>query len=121
VVSLATEITIINNSNRETIMKLNNWEFYVRHAEDIRDGTYVITINDDVLDPDCWPVHSICVVGGYVRNQIALYSSQVYDVPDMMGWTTQQIAEWTQIEPGNSHPQVGHEIMRISVVQGVDF
>ena len=95
-------------------MKLNEWQFYVK-AIDIQDGTYAITINDDVLAPDCWPVHAICIVGGFVHSQVALYSSTVYDMPDMLGWGNIQVAEWTQTEPGNNHPQVGHELMKISM------
>jgi hypothetical protein len=96
-------------------MKLNNWEFYVRHAESIKDGTYAIAITDDCLDADCFPSGVINIVSGVVVSQMLLYHSAVYDLPDMIGYDTTQIAEWTQIEPGNSHPQVSHDIMKLSI------
>lgn len=96
-------------------MKHGRWEFYVKSI-DLQDGTYAITITDDVLDHDCWPVDSICIRDGYVRSQNVLYSSSVYDMPNMVGWGNIQVAEWTQYEPGiTTHPQNAHNIMKLSI------
>lgn len=95
-------------------MEHGEWKFFVK-AIDLQNGVYAITLTDDVLDPDCWPVHSICIEDGFVRTQTVLYNSSVYDIPDMIGWGNIQVAEWTQYEPGNSHPQNEHSIMRLSM------
>jgi len=96
------------------MLRPNEWTFYVRVEEMPDNGFFAITINDDVLDPDCWPIANLIVATGIVVKQIPLYNSAVYDIPNMEGWTTQQVAEWTQIEPGNSHPQVGHNLIHIT-------
>lgn len=96
------------------MLRPNEWSFFVKTEELPVSGFFAITITDDVLDPDCWPIANIVITGGKVSTYMPLFNSAVYDLPDMTGWTAAQVAEWTQIEPGNQHPQVGHEIMWIA-------
>jgi hypothetical protein len=95
-------------------MEQGKWDFFVKFDE-LVDGVYMITITDDVLDADCWPIHYITIKTGIVLKQGCVFNSTVYDMPDMVGWDTTQVAEWTQAEPGNNHPQIGHNIMQLSV------
>ena len=95
-------------------MRPNEWTFFVGKNEIPENGFFAITITDDVLDPDCWPIHNLIIVTGIVVKQVPIYTSAVYKIPNMEGWTSRQVAEWTQNEPGNSHPQQGYNIMWIT-------
>jgi len=91
------------------MLKKNEWTFWADHMP--ANGVFAISISDDVLDKDCWPVWCIVMCGGVVEHQHDMYTSDVHDRPNMEGWTKQQVLEFCQYEPGDSHPQISHDII----------
>lgn len=81
-------ITTIN-SKLEVPM---SWKEFIEKFVD--NGVYAVTICDDVLDEDCWPVWSIHIKTGVVVKTTPLYHGQgVYDMPNMMGMDTIELLQ----------------------------
>lgn len=103
------------------MLKPNEWSFWVK-AEEIPDnGVFAFSVSDDVLDKDCWPVWTAVMVNCIVESWMPMYTSDVYDIPDMTGWTKEKVAEWAQYEPGNSHPQISHDMCWLAPTPKEDY
>jgi hypothetical protein len=77
------------------------------------DSNYVVQvrISDDVLDEEDWGVDELTIKNGVVVSQKKL-SNGVYTIPDMVGWTTDKLIEWTQhCNAIGSHPEQYYEII----------
>ncbi len=94
------------------MLKPNEWTFWIEESDLSDDGVFALSISDDVLDPDCWPVWCIVMQGGVVVQLHDMFRAEVHDRPDMMDWTKKQIADWVHEENGSAitHPQVSHSI-----------
>lgn len=93
------------------MLKKNEWTFWVEVSEMPDDGVFAMQITDDVLDRDCFPVWCVVIAAGIVVQQHDMYRSDMYDRPNMMGWTKNKVAKWCQYEPGDNHPQQSRDIL----------
>lgn len=86
------------------MLKKNEWSVYVHNKEMPENGVFILDVNDNMLDPENWPVWTITLVNDAVVSQCNLYNSaqRVYEIPDMMGWNHLKVAEWMQYEPTNN-------------------
>ena len=95
-----------------------NWKNYM-NDEDLKNTDFnaLVTVTDDVLDDENWPVHTIIVKDGVVVKQVPVYvnNNVVYELPSMVGWTTLELKQWLDLNDDfiNSHPAVEHSISYI--------
>ena len=95
-----------------------NWKTYM-NEEDLRNTNFnaLVSITDDVLDEENWPVSTIIVEDGIVTQQVPVYVSDsvVYELPNMVGWTTLELKQWLDLNDDfvNSHPTVEYCISYI--------
>ena len=74
-------------------------------------GVFAVRVVDDVLDEDDWTVDLLEVSEGIVIKQTTFLQG-IYIIPDMIGWNTSQIEEWSRYEsPIGIHPQEWHQVM----------
>lgn len=91
-------------------MKLREWVNYVAKADMPYNGIFMASITDDVLDQEAWPLWVIHVVGGIIKYIIKI-TPGVYGIPDMVGWSRDQLIEWIQEDSTGSHPCVDNVLM----------
>jgi len=105
------------------MLKKNEWTFWVKMEEIPKDCVLAMSISDDVLDKDCWPVWCVVLQGGTVVQLHDMYRSEVYDRPDMMKWSRDQIADWVQEADGASmtHPMISHDICWMTAPEDSDY
>jgi hypothetical protein len=72
-------------------------------------GLVCMRISDDVLDEENWGIDGLTIEDGVVVRQLHL-SKGAYTMPDVVGWTTKQLMEWTQYDATGSHPEQYHEL-----------
>ncbi len=68
-------------------------------------------ISDNELDEENWGVDGLTIKGGVVVKQLFLLKG-VHTLPNMVGWTTDQLIEWTQYNGTGTHPEQYHEISK---------
>ncbi len=98
------------------MLEIGKWSICVRNDEMPKDGAFVVNITDDVLDEENWPLSAIVIQNGKVVHQYHLYHStkrHAHAMPNMVGWTHIRVAEWTQYENVNLHPQTSYNILRV--------
>jgi hypothetical protein len=77
------------------------------------DGTYLVRVSDDVLDPEDWPIHAILIKHGVVQEQ-RLVQNGVYGMEDMTEWSADDVRQWACEDNTGSHPCIEHNIVRLS-------
>ena len=85
--------------------------------------TLQVRITDDILDIENWGIEKIRMEKGIVTTQTTV-SKGAYHMPNMVGWASQQVIEWTQYEnPLGAHPQQFNEIFGAPVEGqvGIDY
>ncbi len=87
----------------------NEFESFVDNLKP--DCVLTVRISDNVLEPEDWPIDGLTLVDGVVVGQLHLIKG-AYRLPNMEGWTTQQLMEWTQYDPVGSHPEQYYEISK---------
>ena len=68
-------------------------------------------ISDNVLDEEDWGIDGLTIRDGVVTEQLHL-TKGAYTMEDMVGWTTQQLMEWTQYDPTGNYPEQYYEISK---------
>ena len=66
-------------------------------------------ITDNVLEKEDWGIDQLYVENGIIRLQDNIIKG-VYSMPDMLGWTSKQLMEWSHHDNTGSHPEQYHEI-----------
>ena len=98
-----------------------NWKTYFTEEDKQKDNFQaVVQIADDQLDDENWPVSMIVMQDGIIIQQIPVHSrltsdKVVYELPNMMGWTTKELAEWMDIWPEPN--QSCHDINLIAYIE----
>ena len=84
--------------NPKDIQQLAKWETCVTQEQILNDGVMAITIFDNVLDEENWPVSAIYVRTGIVLRQVPQYLTDecAYKLPNMVGWDTYQVRMWIE-------------------------
>ncbi len=67
-----------------------------------------VWISDNVLDKD-WGETIILVKNGKVVDRKERKKGP-YSVPNMMGWTTQEIVDWSKYDSTGQHPETRHRV-----------
>ena len=80
--------------------------------------TVLVRISDDVLEEEDWGIDRIIIRDGIVRAQESLCKG-VYEIDNMVGWTTKEVCEWTSYNEPASHPQNFYELSEIREVPWV--
>ncbi len=74
--------------------------------------TLQVRITDDQLDDEDWGIEEIKIDNDVVVSQKTV-SKGAYRMPHMVGWTSEQVIEWTNYEnPFGAHPQQFNEVFR---------
>jgi hypothetical protein len=71
--------------------------------------TVQVRISDNVLEEDDWSINELVIQDGVVVSQKNIYNS-VHALPDMLGWTTNEVEEWTHYDPTGAHPENYYEL-----------
>jgi hypothetical protein len=80
--------------------------------------TILVRITDDVLEEKDWGIDILTIQFGVVKSQSSLFKG-VYEIPHMVGWTTEEVCEWTSYNEPASHPQNFHELGYMETVPWV--
>lgn len=88
-------------------MEFKEFESFVK---DIQSNCVVrVRIADNMLDDEDWGVVELIIEGGLVVSQRQVQPG-VYQIPDMVGWNTHQLSEWSQWDSTGSPVEEFHEI-----------
>lgn len=74
-----------------------------------QNGELEVSITDNVLDPEDWPVSIITVENGIVVAQ-RTKKEGCYSMDDMMGWNMFQLEEWHFYDTTGHHPEQYYEV-----------
>lgn len=72
-------------------------------------GMVDVRISDNVLEEEDWGIDQLYIDAGVVKSQDHI-DVGVYEIPDMIGWTTEQLIEWSAYQDVGSHPENYYEI-----------
>lgn len=72
-------------------------------------GCLSVGVRDNVLDEKDYPIDCLIIRDGMVTKQESIHKG-VYGIPNMMGWTREQIVEWSQFDNTGHHPEQYHEV-----------
>ncbi|MBW2647846.1 MAG: hypothetical protein JRE23_17085 [Deltaproteobacteria bacterium] len=72
-------------------------------------GQVGVRITDDVLEEEDWGIDYLIIRGGVVVRQLRCTEGS-YRTPNMIGWTREQLAEWSQYDDTGQHPENYHEV-----------
>jgi len=70
-----------------------------------------IRITDNVMEPEDWGVDGLIIYNEMVVKQLKL-TKGIYSMPNMRGWTTAQVVEWTHHDMTGRHPETYHEVSK---------
>jgi len=70
-----------------------------------------VRISDNVLEDEDWGIDELVIEDGVVVSQVRIKNG-VYSSTGMVGWTCEQLYEWSQFENMFSHPEEFHEIRK---------
>jgi hypothetical protein len=79
-----------------------------------------VRIADSVLEDADWGVAQLTLEAGVVTGY-RVVKRGVYELPDMMGWTAEQLTEWSAHDPTGHHPEEYHEVSQNPEGPWVDF
>lgn len=68
-----------------------------------------VRIADNMLDSEDWGVAELIIENGLVVSQRQVQPG-VYRIPDMVGWNTHQLSEWSRWDSTGSPVEEFHEI-----------
>lgn len=68
-----------------------------------------VRIADNVLEEEDWGIDRLIIVDDRVIDQTHNLTG-AYRIPDMMGWTTDMLVEWSSYANTGTHPEEYHEI-----------
>jgi len=74
-----------------------------------RTGMVDVRISDNVLEEEDWGVDQLYIGSGIVMSQDHI-SIGVYEIPDMIGWTTERLMEWSTFQNVVSRHEYHHKI-----------
>jgi hypothetical protein len=86
---------------------------YTSFIDVITDGSYKVRISDNVLDPEDWGSNTILIHNGVVAVSVTNMDEGVYQIPDMYGWTVDEIKKWLSYDATGSPEEQYNEIKRI--------
>jgi len=72
-------------------------------------GQLKVSVTDNVLEDGDWGTDCLMVRDGKVVKQITL-TKGCYTIPNMVGWTREQLVEWSQYDATGRHPENYHEV-----------
>jgi hypothetical protein len=72
-------------------------------------GCLSVSVRDNVLDEEDYPIDCLILRDGVVTKQESIHKG-VYRIPSMMGWTREQIVEWSEYDDTGRHPENYHEV-----------
>jgi hypothetical protein len=68
-----------------------------------------VRVSDNVLEDEDWAVAELIITEGIVRSY-RLIKHGIYQLDDMVGMTTEEVAVWTSYDPVGDHPENYYEI-----------
>ncbi len=68
-----------------------------------------VRITDNVMDAEDWGIDQLYLEDSVVRFQDHV-DLGIYTIPDMEGWTSEQLMEWSRHDDTGRHPENYHEI-----------
>jgi hypothetical protein len=68
-----------------------------------------VRISDNVLEESDWGIDQVYIQDGVVMFQDTIFKG-VYTIPNMIGWTSKQLMEWSRHDSTGSHPETYYEI-----------
>ena len=74
----------------------------------------LVRISDNVLEEKDWGIDMLSIQFGIVVSQESLFKG-VYEIPNMIGWTTNEVCEWTSYNEPEDHPQNFHELSHMEM------
>jgi len=80
--------------------------------------TILVRVADNVLEQEDWGIDMLTIQYGVVVSQESLFKG-VYEIPNMVGWTTEKVCEWTSYHDPSSHPQNFYELSYMETVPWV--
>ena len=72
-------------------------------------GQVLVKISDNVLESKEWGQDALVLRYGVVTRQMTL-TKGTYSIPNMVGWTREQLTEWLEYDGTGNHPEEYHEI-----------
>ncbi|KKL47509.1 hypothetical protein LCGC14_2334780, partial [marine sediment metagenome] len=87
----------------------NSFESFVDNLNS--DCVVNVRISDNQLDEEDWAVDGLTISNGVVIKQLHL-TKGVYTLPDMVGWTTDELIWWTQYDATGRPEEQYHEISK---------
>lgn len=95
---------------------MNNRKFdFQDFVENIpEDGIVGIRISDDVLESEDWGIALLRISAGIVIDQKTICEG-VYELPNMIGVTTDTLQRWSCYDGTGSHPCNFHEIIGANI------
>ena len=72
-------------------------------------GMVDVRISDNVLEEKDWGIDQLYIDAGVVKSQDHI-DVGVYEIPDMIGWTTEQLVEWSAFQNVVSRHEYYHGI-----------
>ncbi len=84
-----------------------NFKTFVKHIPDT--CSIHVRISDNQLEEEDWGVSRLTIIDGVVAGQSRILDG-AYWIPDMMGWTTDQLIKWSSYDATGRHPEQYNEI-----------
>jgi len=68
-----------------------------------------VRLSDNVLELEDWPVAKLTIQGNSVKK-MEVVCKGAYDLPNMVGWTLADVAEWSRYDSTGYHPEEYHDV-----------
>lgn len=81
----------------------------------VDDGIVQVRIADNMMDEKDWGIDELVIKDGEVISQRHL-TKGLYTMPDMVGWTVEELIQWTHYDSTGKPVENYHEI-KITVLK----